>query len=130
MASLHPTSYKYLRVWGSPAYIKRPVGDKLDSRSCLCRYVRYPKRTVGYYFYDPYEQKIFFSRNAVFLENGFPVDSRRDEVLLEESSETPQQNDAISSEPSVPIDGVPVLHRSTKESRPPERYGFVGLTNQ
>ncbi|KAK4400643.1 Retrovirus-related Pol polyprotein from transposon RE1 [Sesamum angolense] len=40
------------------------------------------------------------------------------------------KNDAISSEPSVPIDGVPVLRRSTKESRPPERYGFVGLTNQ
>ncbi|KAL0440194.1 UNVERIFIED_CONTAM: Retrovirus-related Pol polyprotein from transposon RE2 [Sesamum latifolium] len=27
-------------------------------------------------------------------------------------------------------DGVPVLHRSTRESRPPERYGFVGLTSQ
>ncbi|KAL0445878.1 UNVERIFIED_CONTAM: hypothetical protein Slati_1715700 [Sesamum latifolium] len=31
-----PTSYKYLRVWGSPAYVKRLVGDKLDSRSSLC----------------------------------------------------------------------------------------------
>ncbi|KAL0420492.1 UNVERIFIED_CONTAM: Retrovirus-related Pol polyprotein from transposon TNT 1-94 [Sesamum latifolium] len=31
-----PVSYKYLRVWGSPAYIKRLVGDKLDSRSSLC----------------------------------------------------------------------------------------------
>ncbi|KAL0445264.1 UNVERIFIED_CONTAM: hypothetical protein Slati_2249100 [Sesamum latifolium] len=31
-----PASYKYLRVWGSPAYIKRLVGDKLDSRSSLC----------------------------------------------------------------------------------------------
>ncbi|KAK4380942.1 Retrovirus-related Pol polyprotein from transposon TNT 1-94 [Sesamum angolense] len=30
-------SYKYLRVWGSPAYVKRLVGDKLDSRSSLCR---------------------------------------------------------------------------------------------
>ncbi|KAL0455316.1 UNVERIFIED_CONTAM: hypothetical protein Slati_0870800 [Sesamum latifolium] len=26
-------SYKYLRVWGSPAYVKRLVGDKLDSRT-------------------------------------------------------------------------------------------------
>ncbi|KAK4382197.1 hypothetical protein Sango_2895200 [Sesamum angolense] len=25
-----PASYKYLRVWGSPAYVKRLVGDKLD----------------------------------------------------------------------------------------------------
>ncbi|KAL0439310.1 UNVERIFIED_CONTAM: hypothetical protein Slati_2414000 [Sesamum latifolium] len=26
-----PASYKYLRVWGSPAYVKSLVGDKLDS---------------------------------------------------------------------------------------------------
>ncbi|KAL0401991.1 UNVERIFIED_CONTAM: hypothetical protein Slati_4229000 [Sesamum latifolium] len=35
-----PASYKYLRVWGSPAYVKRLVGDKLDSRSSLCRSTR------------------------------------------------------------------------------------------
>ncbi|KAL0420410.1 UNVERIFIED_CONTAM: Retrovirus-related Pol polyprotein from transposon RE2 [Sesamum latifolium] len=37
-----PASYKYLRVWGSPAYVKRLVGDKLDSRST--RESRVPKR--------------------------------------------------------------------------------------
>ncbi|KAL0381892.1 UNVERIFIED_CONTAM: hypothetical protein Slati_4610700 [Sesamum latifolium] len=82
-------SYKYLRVWGSAAYVKRLMGDKLDSRSTLCRFVRYLKETAGYYFYDPTEQKIFVSRNSVFLEKGFPSDSRRDEVLIEESSEEP-----------------------------------------
>ncbi|KAK4394175.1 Retrovirus-related Pol polyprotein from transposon RE2 [Sesamum angolense] len=51
-----PASYKYLRAWGSPTYVKRLVGEKLDSRSSLCR--------------------------------------------------------------------------STRESRPPKRYGFVGLTSQ
>ncbi|KAL0394413.1 UNVERIFIED_CONTAM: hypothetical protein Slati_4407500 [Sesamum latifolium] len=84
-----PTSYKYLRVWGSSAYVKRLVGDKLDSRSSLCRFIGYPKETMGYYFYDPAEQKIFISRNAVFLEKGFPSDSRCDEVLIEESSKEP-----------------------------------------
>ncbi|KAL0446155.1 UNVERIFIED_CONTAM: hypothetical protein Slati_1743400 [Sesamum latifolium] len=76
------------------------------------------------------EQNIFVSRNTVFLKKGFSTDSRRDEILLEESSEAPQQNDATSFEPSVPIDGVLVLRRSTRESRPPERYGFVRLTSQ
>ncbi|KAL0416842.1 UNVERIFIED_CONTAM: hypothetical protein Slati_3516100 [Sesamum latifolium] len=80
-----------------------------------------------YYFYDPSEQKIFISRNAVFLEKGFPVDSS--EVLLEESSKVPQQNNATSFEPSVLTDGVPVLRRSTRDSRPLERYGFIRLTN-
>ncbi|KAL0298152.1 UNVERIFIED_CONTAM: hypothetical protein Sangu_3158100 [Sesamum angustifolium] len=66
-----PASYNYLTVWGSFAYIKRLMGDKLDSRSSLCRFIRYPKQTAGYYFSDPSEQKSFISRNAVFLERVF-----------------------------------------------------------
>ncbi|KAL0394340.1 UNVERIFIED_CONTAM: hypothetical protein Slati_4400200 [Sesamum latifolium] len=93
MASLHP---KYLRVWGSPAYVKRLVEDKLDSRSSFCKFVGYLKKTAGYYFYDPFEQK----------------------------------NDATSFEPMVSTDSVPVLRWSTRESRPPDRYGFLGLTSQ
>ncbi|KAL0292652.1 UNVERIFIED_CONTAM: hypothetical protein Sradi_6981600 [Sesamum radiatum] len=85
-----PASYKYLRVWGSPAYVKKLVGDKLYSRSSLCRFVGYPKKTVGYYFYDLSEQKVFVSRNAVFLEKGFLADTRREELLREESSLTGQ----------------------------------------
>ncbi|KAK4407842.1 hypothetical protein Sango_0365200 [Sesamum angolense] len=92
-----PASYKYLRVWGSLANVKRLMGDKLDSRSNQCRFVGNSKEIVGYYFYDPSEQKIFVSKNTVFLEKDFPTDSRWDEVLLDESSETPQQNDATSS---------------------------------
>ncbi|KAL0458358.1 UNVERIFIED_CONTAM: Copia protein [Sesamum latifolium] len=75
-----PASYKYLRVWGSPAYVKRPVGDKLDSRSSLCRFIGYLNETYGYYFYDHSEEKVFVLRNAVFLERGFPVDTRHDEL--------------------------------------------------
>ncbi|KAL0378366.1 UNVERIFIED_CONTAM: Retrovirus-related Pol polyprotein from transposon TNT 1-94 [Sesamum radiatum] len=125
-----PASYKYLRVWGSSAYVKRLVGDKLDSRSSLCRFIGYPKETAGYYFYDPAEQKIFISRNAVFLEKNFPSDSRDDEVLIEESNEEPHRDTTISFEPTVHTDSVPVLRRSTRESRVPDRYGFVGLTSQ
>ncbi|KAL0451190.1 UNVERIFIED_CONTAM: Retrovirus-related Pol polyprotein from transposon TNT 1-94 [Sesamum latifolium] len=123
-------SYKYLRVWGSPAYVKRLVGDKLDSRSSLCRFIGYPKETAGYYFYDPAEQKVFVSRNAVFLEKDFPSDNQHDEVLIEESSGEPLHNSTASFEPTVHTDGAPILRRSTRESRVPERYGFVGLTSQ
>ncbi|KAL0391370.1 UNVERIFIED_CONTAM: hypothetical protein Slati_4541700 [Sesamum latifolium] len=68
--------------------------------------------------------------NAVFLEKDFPADSRRDEVLLKESSEEPRHDSTISFEPPVVTDSVPVLRRSTRESRAPERYGFMGLTSQ
>ncbi|KAL0294898.1 UNVERIFIED_CONTAM: Transposon Ty2-GR1 Gag-Pol polyprotein [Sesamum radiatum] len=96
-----PASYKYLRVWGSPAYVKRLVGDKLDSRSSL-----------------------------LFLKKGFPSDNQRDEVLIEESSGEPPHDSTASFEPRVHTDGVPILRRSTRESQVPERYGFVGLTSQ
>ncbi|KAL0439498.1 UNVERIFIED_CONTAM: hypothetical protein Slati_2432800 [Sesamum latifolium] len=125
-----PASYKYLRVLGSPAYVKRLVGDKLDSRSSLCRFIGYLKETAGYYFYDPVEQKVFVSRNAVFLKKDFLSDNQRDEVLIEESSGEPPHNSTASFEPTVHTDGVPILRRSTRESRVPERYEFVGLTSQ
>ncbi|KAL0313374.1 UNVERIFIED_CONTAM: hypothetical protein Sradi_5736700 [Sesamum radiatum] len=51
-------------------------------------------------------------------------------MLLEESSEAPQRNHATSVEPMVPTDSAPVLLRSTRESRPLERYGFLGLTER
>ncbi|KAL0402017.1 UNVERIFIED_CONTAM: hypothetical protein Slati_4231600 [Sesamum latifolium] len=125
-----PASYKYLRVWGSPAYVKRLVEDKLDSRSSLCRFIRYSKEIAVYYFYDPVEQKIFISRNAVFLKKDFPSDNRCDEVLIEESSGELHHDKTTSFEPTIHTDGVPVLCRLTRESRIPERYGFVGLTSQ
>ncbi|KAL0406042.1 UNVERIFIED_CONTAM: hypothetical protein Slati_3918100 [Sesamum latifolium] len=125
-----PASYKYLRVWCSSAYVKRLVGDKLDSRSSLCRFIGYPKETAGYYFYDSAEQKIFISRNAVFLEKSFSSDNRRDEVLIEESSGEPHHDNTTSFEPTVHTDGVPFLCRSTRESRIPKRYEFMGLTSQ
>ncbi|KAL0402288.1 UNVERIFIED_CONTAM: Retrovirus-related Pol polyprotein from transposon TNT 1-94 [Sesamum latifolium] len=93
-------------------------------------FIGYSKETVEYYFYDPFEEKVFISRNAVFLEKGFPSDSRGDEVFLEESSEEPRHDSTTSFEPPVLTDSVPVLRRSTRESRVPESYGFVGLTSQ
>ncbi|KAL0391214.1 UNVERIFIED_CONTAM: Retrovirus-related Pol polyprotein from transposon TNT 1-94 [Sesamum calycinum] len=125
-----PVSYKYLRVWGSPAYVKRLVGDKLDSRSSLCRFIGNLKETAGYYFYDISEQNVFVSRNAVFLERGFPTDTRRDELLIEESSEAPQSNVGTSSPPIVSTDNVSILRRSARVPQPPKRYGFLGVTIQ
>ncbi|KAL0401969.1 UNVERIFIED_CONTAM: Retrovirus-related Pol polyprotein from transposon TNT 1-94 [Sesamum latifolium] len=94
------------------------------------KFIGYPKETTRYYFYDSVEQKIFISRNAVFLKKGFSSDSRRDEDLIEESSEEPQHDNTTSFEPPVHTNGILVLRRSTRESRVPEKYGFMGLTSQ
>ena len=61
----------HMKVWGCPAYVKRIMSDKLDAKSDKCLFVGYPKELQGYYFYHTLEQKVFVSRNAVFLEKEF-----------------------------------------------------------
>ncbi|KAK4406429.1 Retrovirus-related Pol polyprotein from transposon TNT 1-94 [Sesamum angolense] len=94
------------------------------------KFIGYSKETAGYYFYNPSEQKVFVLRNAVFLERGFPTDPRRDELLLEESSEALQSNAGTSSTPTVSTDNIPILRRSARVPQAPERYGFLGVTDQ
>ena len=120
----------YLQVYGSPTYIERLVGDKLESTSNLSRFVGYSKKVTGYYFYDQSRLKIFVSRNVIFLEKGFPMDSQCDEELLEDSCEIPHQDNATPSELVVSKNNAPVIRRSTRVSQPPDRYGFLGLTSQ
>ncbi|KAK4400605.1 hypothetical protein Sango_1166600 [Sesamum angolense] len=60
----------------------------------------------GYVYLTRYKFEAFGRFKEYRLE-GYPTDSRQDEVLLEESSEVPQQNDATSFESSIPIDDPP-----------------------
>ncbi|KAK4411908.1 hypothetical protein Sango_0263800 [Sesamum angolense] len=54
------------------------------------------------------------------------------EYRLEVENQTGHKIKALRSDRGeeylVPTDGAPVLGRSTRESRPPKRYGFIGLT--
>ncbi|GJW74104.1 retrotransposon protein, putative, ty1-copia subclass [Tanacetum coccineum] len=52
----------YLKVWGCEAYVKRDSADKLQQRSVKCIFVGYPKKTMGYYFYFPPENKVIVAR--------------------------------------------------------------------
>ncbi|KAK4407825.1 Retrovirus-related Pol polyprotein from transposon TNT 1-94 [Sesamum angolense] len=88
------------------------------------------RQRLGYYFYDPSEQKVLFSRNAVLLERGFPTYTQRDELLLKESSEEPQSNAGTSFTPTISTDNVPILRRSARVPQPPERFGFLGMNGQ
>ncbi|GJW48587.1 zinc finger, CCHC-type containing protein [Tanacetum coccineum] len=62
----------YLKVWGCEALVKRDTltkPDKLEPRALKCIFVGYPKKTMGYSFYYPPENKVFVARNAEFFEN-------------------------------------------------------------
>ena len=61
-------SLLHFRTWGCPAHVLETNPKKLKSRSKLCLFVGYPKRTRGGYFYNPKDNKVFISINATFLE--------------------------------------------------------------
>nr|GFA03727.1 retrovirus-related Pol polyprotein from transposon TNT 1-94 [Tanacetum cinerariifolium] len=58
----------YLSVWGYEALVKQDTPDKLQKRFVKCIFIGYPKKTMGYYFYFPPENKIVVARYAEFFE--------------------------------------------------------------
>ena len=61
-------SLSFLKIWACEAFVKRLQSDKLAPKSDKCIFVGYPKETLGYYFYNRSEGKVFVARNGVFLE--------------------------------------------------------------
>ena len=94
--------FSYFRVWGCPAHVKKHDTDKLESKNEFCRFVGYPKETLGYYFYRFEEQSIFVAKRVVFLEDEYLLrrDSRS-KVVLEEVLD-PNTNATSLDENSVP----------------------------
>src|SRR3954464_15056363 len=64
-------SLSFLKIWGCDAFVKRLQSDKLTTKSDKCIFVGYPRETLGYYFYNREEGKVFISRSGVFLEKEF-----------------------------------------------------------
>ena len=64
-------SLSFLKIWGCEAFVKRLQSDKFAPKSDKCIFVGYPMETLGYYFYNRSEGKVFVARNGVFLEKEF-----------------------------------------------------------
>ena len=64
-------SLSFLKIWGCEAFGKRLQLDKLTAKSDKCIFVGYPRETLGYYFYNREEGKVFVARSGVFLEKEF-----------------------------------------------------------
>ena len=109
------------------------MSDKLGAKSNKCLFVGYPKETLGYYFYNPLEQKVFVARNAVFLEKQFLLkEASGSKIKLDKVHETQMDVDQ-------PIDPKPITHedeiigesqiqaprRSIRVCSVPERYRFL-----
>ncbi|KAK4388210.1 Copia protein [Sesamum angolense] len=98
-----PASYKYLRVWGSPTYVKRLVGDKLESRSSL-------------HHLSDIQKKLQDTTSMIRLYKRF--------FSREMQYSWKRVFQWIADEMRC------YLKSSARVSQPPDRYGFMGLTNQ
>ncbi|KAJ9546672.1 LOW QUALITY PROTEIN: hypothetical protein OSB04_019215 [Centaurea solstitialis] len=126
----------FLKIWGCEVFVRRPTSENLKPKSDVCIFVGYPKATLGYYFYNPNENKVFVARNGEFLEEKFLSmgDTRKDVDLqiVDENNTTPTVEPEIqpeSVEPqSEPIEEVQTqdLRRSSRVRQEPDRYlGFL-----
>ncbi|KAJ9541506.1 hypothetical protein OSB04_028012 [Centaurea solstitialis] len=126
----------FLRIWGCEVYVKRSTSEKLKPKSDKRFFVGYPRTTVGYYFYNPEENKVFVARNGKFLEEKFlsSGNTRKDVDLqvVDEENTTPIVEPEIQHEnvelQSEPIEEVQTqdLRRSSRVRQEPDRYlGFL-----
>ncbi|KAJ9538963.1 hypothetical protein OSB04_031696 [Centaurea solstitialis] len=126
----------FLKIWGCEVYVKRPTSEKLKPKSDKCIFVGYPKTTVGYYFYNPTENKVFVARNGEFREDKFlSTENTRNDVDLQEVEEDVTlpivepvtQQEHVETQPET-VEEVQTqdLRRSTRVRQEPDRYlGFL-----
>src|SRR4051812_37375628 len=97
-------SLSFLKILGCEAFVKRLQSDKLAPKSDKFIFVGYPRETLGYYFYNRQDGKVFVARHGTFLEKEFltrkasgrtvQVEEVRDKPLGEDSA-----SDAFMAEP-------------------------------
>ncbi|KAJ9544308.1 hypothetical protein OSB04_024015 [Centaurea solstitialis] len=126
----------FLKIWGCEVYVKRTTSEKLKPKSYKCFFVGYPNNSLGYYFYNPSENKVFVARNGEFLEEKFlnQENTRNDIDLQIVEEETPgpivepvTQQDNVETQPET-VEEVQTqdLRRSTRIRQEPDRYlGFL-----
>ena len=78
-------------------FVKRLQSDKITPKSDKCIFVGYPKETLGYYFYNRSEGKVFVARNGVFLEKEFLKGEKSGKTVhLEEVQDEPIGQESMS----------------------------------
>ncbi|KAJ9544171.1 hypothetical protein OSB04_023878 [Centaurea solstitialis] len=86
-------------IWGCEVYVKRTTSEKRKPKSDKCIFVGYPKNSMGYYFYNPSENKVFVARNGEFLEEKFlNQENTRNDVEAVSGSESEQWQEAMKVE--------------------------------
>ena len=123
----------HMKVWGTLAYVKRMVSDKLEAKFDKCLFVGYPKEMIGYQFYNTLEQRLFVSKNP-FLEKEFILreDNERkvelsevQDTLIDTSHLTESEAIIHDDELTVNYSKTQVFHRISRMRTVLKRYGFL-----
>jgi hypothetical protein len=101
------SSLNHIKIWGCSSHVRKSNVDKLGPRSDRCLFVGYPKMSTGFYFYNPSEQKVFVSRNAIFLEEDYSLNESRTKVTLEEQNDKPMIVTSENNEEQVIVPTKP-----------------------
>ena len=111
------SSLSFLKILGCEAFVKRLQSDKLTAKSDKCIFVGYPRETLGYYFYNREEGKVFVARNGVFLEKEFLSRGvSGSTVQLDEIREEPVRGESATALEAEPI-VVPIPVTTPKPRR-------------
>lgn len=78
-------------------FVKQLQSDKITPKSDKCIFVGYPKETLGYYFYNRSEGKVFVARNGIFLKKEFLKGEKSGKTVhLEEVQDEPIGQESMS----------------------------------
>nr|GEY11897.1 hypothetical protein [Tanacetum cinerariifolium] len=123
----------YLKVWGCEALVKRDTLTKpykLEPRSVKCILIGYAKKTMGYSFYYPPENKVIVARNAEFLENSLinqeASGSLEDLEIIQEEDTHPSIDTSLNHEEDdleidEPQSDIVPIRRSTRTRHASDR---------
>ncbi|CAN6459492.1 unnamed protein product [Victoria cruziana] len=103
-----------MKVFGCKCFVLNDKNDKLSSKAIECVFIGYSETQKGYRCYDPKRDKVYVSRNVVFLEkeNGFDktVINSEDYAFLwidENDEDNEQASEEPFSEHSIEISESP-----------------------
>lgn len=109
--------------------MKRLVSDKLRTKSDKCKFVGYPKETIGYYFYHPIE-KMCFSQICYLYRKAFSFEKINGSQIELEKVQEPQtyiqiepKLETVMSAVKIQVEALP--RRFVRTSRAPIRLDLL-----
>jgi hypothetical protein len=122
-------SLTHLKVFGCDAYVHVPKENrsKLDKKVEKCIFIGYKDGLKGYKLWNPETKKVVYSRDVVFKEmkdvvkqEVLPSKEEPEKIefdLKDDEADSTEEHESEGEDPHTPV-----LRRSDRERRLPERY--------